>query len=36
MATEERKVTIVAWPKEPALLEHRFTDKPCRVSVSFE
>mgnify|MGYP000899237718 FL=1 len=37
MATEERKVTIVAWPKEAALLEHRFTsDKPCRVSVSFE
>jgi|GEM_PF-490722 len=37
MATEERKVTIVAWPKEPALLEHKFTsDKPCRLSVSFE
>ena len=34
---EERIVKIVAWPKEPAKVEHRFnSEKPCPVSISFE
>jgi hypothetical protein len=37
MADEEKRVTIVAWPEEPARMEHRCDpDQPCKVSVSFE
>ncbi len=37
MAQQENIVTIVAWPKEPAALEHHFVlEKPCPVSISFE
>jgi hypothetical protein len=33
---DDTKVTIAAWPKEPAALEHHFTpDEPCPVSISF-
>ena len=33
---DESKVTISAWPKEPAVLAHQFpTDEPCPVSISF-
>jgi len=36
MADDESKVTIVAWPKEAAVLEHHFpSEKPCPVSISF-
>lgn len=36
MADGETKVTIVAWPKEAAALEHHFASKdPCPVSISF-
>ncbi len=36
MAENESKVTIVAWPKEAATLEHRFLpENPCPVSISF-
>ncbi len=34
---QQRIVKIVAWPKEPAKLEHSFdSEKPCPVSISFE
>ncbi|HLP16617.1 MAG TPA: hypothetical protein VK470_10190 [Bacteroidota bacterium] len=34
---EARDVKIVAWPKEPAKLEHSFnSDKPCPVTISFQ
>ena len=34
---EERIVKIVAWPEEPAKVEHRFnSEKPCPVSIAFE
>jgi hypothetical protein len=33
---EDENVTIIAWPKEPAALEHQFnSEKPCPVSISF-
>ncbi len=33
---DETKVTIAAWPKDPAALEHHFSaDSPCPVSISF-
>jgi hypothetical protein len=36
MADDESKVTIVAWPKEAAVLEHHFpSGEPCPVSISF-
>ena len=36
MADDETKVTIVAWPKDAAVLEHHFPpDEPCPVSISF-
>lgn len=34
---EEKDVRITSWPKEPAILEHRFDpDEPCPVSISFD
>lgn len=34
---EEKDVRIVAWPKEPAKLEHSFnSEKACPVSISFQ
>jgi hypothetical protein len=36
VAAEEQTVRIVAWPEEPARLEHRFeVHEPCPVSISF-
>ena len=33
---EDHNVSIISWPKDPALLEHRFDlDKPCPVSIHF-
>ena len=37
MANEKNDVTIIAWPKEAAKLEHQFTPgNPCELSVSFQ
>jgi hypothetical protein len=37
MAEEKEAVRILAWPSQPALLEHRFDlEKPCPVSILFE
>lgn len=36
MASDETKVTIVSWPKEPVTMEHRMvTEEACAVSISF-
>src|SRR5712691_10245309 len=37
MEPQENLVKIVAWPQEPAKLEHHFVlEKPCPVSISFD
>lgn len=37
MEKQETFVSIVAWPKEPAQLEHHFVlEKPCPVSILFD
>ena len=35
MASDEVKVWVESWPKEPAALEHHFSEEPCPVSISF-
>jgi hypothetical protein len=36
MAVEKESVRILAWPPEAAILEHRFAENPCPVSIVFE